>query len=170
MVSPYGFAPSRREWRPARESGGGLVAEYDLLGKGRTVVGVNALRGSDQIGSRTMTGVYSRLGFGSWGILAEHDFTQRQLHQSYRGVRFNQQATYVQAFRYLREWLLTSVIIERLNVAQPFAEQLWAYKGEVSLRLSSNWTVGLRAGVQRNAMNGALTPTATLQLAMKTVR
>lgn len=169
MFSPFAFSPSYRETRLARESGGGAVAEFDLGRSGKRVVGFNGVRGSDRIGSRTMAGVFARLGFGSWGILAEHDLTNRRLSAAFRGARFGQHASYLQAFRYWREWLATSVIVERLSVQQPYAEHLWAFKGEVSARLSSNWTVGLRAGTQRDFRTGALSPVASLQLAMKTV-
>ena len=166
LVAPFAYAPSHREPRLARESGGGLLAEVDLLGKGKTIVGINALRGNDHLGHRSMTGAYTRLGFGSWGILAEHDFTQRHLNQA---AKFGQHATYLQTFRYWKEWLATSVIVERLSVQQPYTEHLWAYKGEVSARLSSQFTVSLRAGVQRDVRSGALSPIAAVQLTVKTV-
>jgi hypothetical protein len=166
LIAPYAFAPSYREPAPARESGGGLMAEVDLLGKGKTIVGVNGLRGSDHLGHRAMTGIYTRLGFGSWGVLAEHDFTQRRLNQS---ASFMQHASYLQPFRYWREWLVTSVIVERLSVQHPYAEHLWAYKGDVTARISSNFAVSFRAGVQRDVRTGTLSPTALVQLTMKTV-
>ncbi|MBY0504735.1 MAG: hypothetical protein K2X03_12550 [Bryobacteraceae bacterium] len=166
LVTPFAFAPSYRELRQARESGGGVLAEIDLLGKGKTIVGVNALRGEDQLGRRAMTGVYTRLGFGAWGVLAEHDFTQRRLLQT---VHFGQHASYLQAFRYWREWLVTSAVVERLSVGRPYAENLWAYKGEVAARLSNQVTVSLRAGVQRDMRSGIFTPIASVQLGMKTV-
>ncbi len=153
LVAPFAFAPSYRELRPARESGGGLMAEADLLGKGKTIVGINALRGNDHLGHRSMTGLYTRLGFGSWGILAEHDFTRRRLNQA---ARFNQQASYLRTFYYWREWLVPSVVLERLTVQRPYAENLWAYKGDVSASLSNRFTIGLRAGVQRDFRTGTL--------------
>lgn len=170
MASPFAFAPSGRETRLARESGGGVMAEYDLLGKGKTVVGFNGLRGSDGLGVRTMSGLYTRLGFGAWGILAEHDFTGRRFHQSMRDVRFGQQTSYFQGFRYFREWLLVSGIVERLTVGNPYPEHLWALKGEVSARLSNNFTVGIRAGGQRDFRTGVVSPVAALQVTMKTVQ
>jgi hypothetical protein len=170
MVTPFAYAPSGRENSLARESGSGLLAEYDLLGRGKTVVGFNGMRGSDRTGVRTMSGIYTRLGFGAWGILAEHDITERRFHQPTRDVQFGQQASFLQGFRYFREWFITSVIVERLSVGRPYAEHLWAFKGEVSARLSSNWTVGLRAGAQRDFRTGAVSPAVTLQVAMKTVQ
>jgi hypothetical protein len=170
QVAPFAFAPSGREPAPIRESGGGVLAEYDLLGKGKTIVGVNALRGSDRIGNRTVAGLYTRLGFGSWGILAEHDITSRSLHRPYRGAEFGQNADYLQVFVYPREWLLLSAITERLGVENPYSEKLWAYKGEVAARLSGNISLGMRLGAQRDARTGAVTPVASVQLAMKTVQ
>jgi hypothetical protein len=169
LASFYGFAPSGREPEPIRESGGGLLAEYDLLGKGKTVVGINSLHGSDRIGNRTLTGVYTRLGFGKWGFLGEHDFTARQLRASYGRARFGQHASYGQLFYYPREWMAISGIVERLSVERPYAENLMAYKGELSMRMSSNWSIGLRGGMQRDQATGRMTPIASIQLAVKTV-
>lgn len=169
MLSPFAFAPSGLEPRPARERGAGLLAEFDLLGKGKSVVGVNALRGSDLIGNRNFTGVYTRLGFGAWGILAEHDSTRHDLFRSRGGHTFYQQATYGQIFYYWREWLSTSWIAERLSIQQPYAEHLWAYKGEIGARLSSNCSVNLRAGVQRDVRSRVLSPLLAIQVSVKTV-
>src|SRR5262245_60225419 len=74
---PFVFAPGTEELSKVREKGGGMLAEYDLLGKGTTIVGVTALRGSDRLGRRAVGGGYTRLGFGRFGILAEHDITRR---------------------------------------------------------------------------------------------
>lgn len=169
LVAPYAFAPSGREPRNGRESGGGLMAEVDVLGKGKTVVGVNGLHGSDRLGNRTMTGVYTRLGFGAWGILAEHDVTNHSLHAWQGGRSFDQHASYGQFFYYWKEWLVTSLIVERLEVANPFPEHLYAFKGELGARMSANWSVNLRAGVQRDFRTSVLSPVVSLQVSGKTV-
>lgn len=169
LASPFAFAPSGREPLQIREKGGGLLAEYDLLGKGKTIVGVNGLHGSDRIGNRNLAGLYARLGFGKWGAFAEHDYTLRQLHASAGSARFGQNVSYGQLFYYPREWMAISAIAERLNVQRPYLETLMAYKGELSMRLSSNWTIGLRGGMQRDQRTGGLTPIASIQLAAKTV-
>src|SRR4029434_485858 len=101
-VAPFVFAPGPRESSSTREKGGGAVAEYDLLGKGATIVGMTALGGSDHMGERMVVGPYARLGFGSWGVLAEHDITRRNL---VAGPRPNQNASYLQVFYYPREWV-----------------------------------------------------------------
>jgi hypothetical protein len=100
------------------ESGGGLLAEFDIFGKQRSVAGVNLLRGSAALGNRTMIGPYARFGFGRWGFLAEHDITDRTLKTgSYSS--FRQTATYGQLFWAAREWLVPSLIVERLRVDRP---------------------------------------------------
>lgn len=169
LVSPFLFAPSGREPRLGRERGGGLLAELDLAGKGKTVVGLNALRGSDQLGNRNLTGIYTRLGFGAWGILAEHDLTRHSRNLAFGGGIFNQQATYGQLFYYWREWLVTSFITERLTVQAPFQERLWAYKGEVGARMSANWSVSFRAGLQRDTLSRVYSPVVAIQFSAKTV-
>lgn len=169
LLSPFVFAPSGRELAKGRERGGGLMAEFDLMGKGKTVVGVNALRGSDPLANRNLTGVYTRLGFGPWGILAEHDVTRRFTHKSFGNRVFDQHASYTQVFYYWREWLITSAIVERLSVQNPYAEHLWAYKGEIGARMSSNWSISVRAGVQRDLRTRALSPVASLQFTAKSV-
>lgn len=169
LAAPFVFAPSGHEAPAAREKGEGVMAEYDLVGHGKTVLGANVIRGSDSAGKRLMSGIYARLGFGNWGILAEHDETSRRMNSPQLDVRFRQHASYLQVFFYPREWFAISGITERLSVERPYAESIWAYKGDASLRLSSNWTVGLRAGAQRDGINGIWTPIASVQLAVKTV-
>jgi hypothetical protein len=165
-VAPFVFAPGRRESSSTREKGGGVVAEYDLLGKGATIVGMTALRGSDSTGERMVVGPYARFGFGRWGILAEHDITRRNL---VAGSQPNQSASYLQVFYYPREWVAVSGIAERVSVENPYPENLRAYKGELSLRLSGNVAVGFRSGVQQNLNTGTLTPIASAQFTLKSV-
>lgn len=168
-ASSYAFTNNPNEPANVREKGGGMLAEYDLFGNGRTVVGTQNLRGTEPAGSRNLFGAYTRLGFGRWGILAEHDVTRRKFETDTERVGFDQSATYGQLFVYPREWLALAAVVERLNVEAPHHERLWAYKGEFSMRFSPNWTLSGRAGVQRNALTGAHTPIASVQLALKPV-
>lgn len=165
---PYAFAPRETGADPIRERGGGLLAEYDVLGNGRTVVGTNLLRGSDPLSRRFMTGIYTRLGFGRWGILAEQDFTHRHLLGT-AATSMGQRASYVQGFVAFREWLVGSAIYERLSVDAPFPEQLSVERLEISARWSPNFTTGLRTGVQYDHRTGRASPVITVQLAWKTV-
>jgi hypothetical protein len=65
-----------------------VLGEVDVLGKGRTVVGLNLLRAQARNGDRTLIGPYARLGFGRWGFLAEHDMTERSVKTASTPVTF----------------------------------------------------------------------------------
>lgn len=163
---PYGFGPSGHETVTERESGGGALAEYDVMGNQKAIVGVNVLRGAAAAGDRRLAGTFARLGFGRWGILAEHDVTDRTLATK---AAFRQQASYAQTFFAVREWLVASLIAERLRVAAPYRESLNAGKVEVSARISSLLTIGVNFRMQQNTVTHAWSPSAAIQLAMKTV-
>ncbi|HZR29121.1 MAG TPA: hypothetical protein VFA71_10085, partial [Terriglobales bacterium] len=168
QITPYAFAPAGPEESDERESGAGSLAELDLLGKGSTVVGANALHGSSRSVHRTMVGPYARLGFGAWGILAEHDITQRKLTD--RPANFLQHASYAQLFWYPREWLVLSVIGEQLKVGRPFPAHLYDGRFEVTSRLSNHVTLGLTSRLEHNVITRQRTRSVALQLALKTVQ
>lgn len=167
QVSPFFFAPSGEEKSGFGERGGGTLAEFDLLGNHKTIVGVSLLRGSSQKADRGLAGVYTRLGFGRWGIFAEHDVTDRTLREASRAT-FRQHASYAQVFWAAREWFVISLVGERLTVEAPFREKLAAGKVEVAARLTSQVSLGASTRVQRNALTGQWGLSAALQLAMKT--
>jgi len=165
-VSPYFFAPGGNERSGFHETGGGGLAEFDVLGHGRTVVGVNALHGTSRLLDRTMVGPYARLGFGKWGIFAEHDITARTLLQT--ATSFGQDASYGQVFWAVKEWLVPAVAGERLTVERPYRESLLAVGAQVTARLTPQFTVSMGARIQHNQLTGRTSPAFTLQLAMKT--
>ena len=115
-----------------------------------------------------MIGPYFRLGFGKWGILGEHDVTQRK--RTLPAIaNFRQSATYGQIFWAPREWLVPSLIAERLTVARPFREDRLGGRLEVAARLTSEATLGISTRVQRDFVTGRYTRTFLLQIAMKTL-
>ncbi len=168
MVIPYALVRTGNEQSLGREAGGGTLAEFDVFGKGKTVVGVNFLRASATDANRRLFGVYTRLGFGSWGVFAEHDITDRTLKQS-SPVSFRQHATFAKVFWAAKEWLVLSLGAERLAVEKPFAEDLNAGMIGVSARLTPNFTIGAGARFQRNILTGKSTPSVVFQLKMKTL-
>jgi hypothetical protein len=101
-VNPYFFAPGGNERSGFHETGAGSLAELNRLGHGRTVVGVNGLRGTSRKLDRTLIGPYARLGFGKWGIFAEHHITMRTPVQT-STVSFRQDAGYGQIFWAVKE-------------------------------------------------------------------
>ena len=168
LVTPYAFGPGGNERAGMRESGGGLLAEYDLLGKQKTVAGVNVLHASAAAVDRTLVGPYARLGFGRWGILAEHDMTERSLKTG-ASSSFWQSTTYSQLFWAAREWLVPSLIVERLRVDRPYRESLDAAKIELAARLSPQVTITAGPRIQRDEISGRIARSVVFQLAMKTV-
>lgn len=168
QITSFAFGPSGHEAIGERESGAGTLAEFDLFGRQTTVVGMSFLRGRAGNGDRQTVGAYTRLGFGSWGILAQHDITDRT-REGPVDTSFRQQATYGQVFWAAREWLVLSAIGERLDVERPFRERLAGGKLEVSARLTSVATFGVSAGVQRDLLTRRMSPSVAMQLALKTV-
>jgi hypothetical protein len=169
QVAPFLFAPGGNDPSGEAEKGAGALAEFDVVGKGRTVVGVSVAHGVADNGDRRMLGAYARLGFGSWGILAEHDVTDRT-RPALTLAPFRQQATYGQLFWAMREWLVASAIGERLTVQQPFAERLAAGKLELNARLTSQASIGVSAKVQRSLLTNRTATSVMLQAAFKAVR
>jgi hypothetical protein len=166
---PYVFAPGGNEADGEREFGGGFLYEFDVLGRQRTVVGVGLLHGDAASGSRDVATGYVRLGFGSWGLLAEHDWTDRT-REGPTTVEFRQQASYAQLFWAIREWLVASAIGERLEVGAPFQQRLIAGRLELAARLASQATIVAGGRIERDQLTGRQTPAVTLQLALKTAR
>lgn len=171
QVMPFVYAPGGNEAGGEHETGAGTLAEFDLFGAGKTVVGMQVLRGTATNGDRRMVGAYARLGFGPWGILAEHDVTRRTRDAPVAlPGSFTQQASYAQVFWALREWLVASAIGERLTVEQPFAEHLTAGKLELAARLTNQASVGITARAQRNQLARVWSKAVAVQLAVKTAQ
>jgi hypothetical protein len=168
-VMPFVYAPGGNEPSGDAESGGGSLAELDVLGNSRTIAGFTVQRGTAGNGDRRMVGAYTRLGFGPWGILAEHDITDRTRNGPTLAA-FRQTATYGQVFWAVREWLVASGIGERIRVETPFAQHLAAGKAEVAVRLSSQATIVVGARFERNLITRRLAKTAVVQTAIKTVK
>jgi hypothetical protein len=100
--------------------------------------------------------------------LAEHDITDRTLKT---GVfaSFRQTASYGQVFWAAREWLVASIIGERLRVESPYQEHLNAAKFDLTARLSSQATVSIGPRLQWDPVTGRITRSVVFQLAIKTV-
>lgn len=168
LVTPYAYGPGGNEKAGWHESGGGALAEFDVLGNHRTVAGVNLLHGTSAMGDRNLLGPYVRLGFGKWGILGEHDVTGRTLKTGTLGS-FRQNTTYGQLFWAAREWLVPSLIVERVEVGGPFREQLNAAKIELAARLTSQVTITAGPRIQRDQLTGRISRSVVFQLAVKSV-
>ena len=114
-----------------------------------------------------MIGGYTRLGFGRWGILAEHDVTDRT--RTALAQSFTQNASFAQVFFAAREWLVLSGIGERLRVERPFAERRNAGQVEVSARLAPQATIVLGTRFEKDLVTNRLAKSLILQMAFKSV-
>ncbi len=166
-VTPFVYAPGDNEDSNAREKGAGTLAEL-VFAQEHAVVGMSFLNGTAPVGDRQMVGGYVRMGFGNWGVLAEHDFTDRT-NVSPLAASFGQSASFGQVFWAAEEWLVFSATAERLHVETPFEERLLAGKLEVAARLASQATLGVSARLQRDQISGRLSASVMLQAALKTV-
>jgi hypothetical protein len=164
---PFVYGGAGNESRRERERGAGSLAEFDIAGNHRTVLGTTIQHASSDNGDRSLIGAYARVGFGKWGVLAEHDVTNRR-----RGAAsqpFRQDASYAQIFWAARDWLVASGTGERLRVDAPFTERLTAGKAEIAARFTSHATVTIGARVEHNAASGRITKAVAIQLALKTI-
>jgi len=168
LISPYVYGPGGNERSGFHESGGGMLAEFEVTGNHRTVAGVNFLDGHAALEDRRMVGPYARLGFGKWGFLAEHDVTDRTLKTGSL-ASFRQTASYGQLFWATREWLVASVIGELLRVEKPYVEHLNATKFDLAARISSQATISVGPKLQWDPISGRLTKSILFTLAVKTV-
>jgi len=166
-LAPFVYGPGGNEAPGEGEKGGGTLAEF-VAGQ-RTVLGATVLKGTAPAGDRRMLGAYVRLGFGRWGVLAEHNRTERT-REALAGTSVMQDASYGQLFWAAREWLVLSAIGERLHVDQPFEEKALAGKLDLTARLAPQATIGVNARVQRDQITGRLSTSVMLQAAFKTAR
>jgi hypothetical protein len=168
-LAPFVYGPSGNEAPGEGEKGGGSLAEFVLGAQQRVVLGGTVLKGSAPNGDRQLLGGYVRLGFGRWGILAEHDRTDRT-RETVAGTSLVQNASYGQVFWAAQEWLVLSATGERLQVDAPAAERALAGKFELTARLASQASVGVSTRVQRDQITGRVSTSLTLQAALKTAR
>ncbi len=83
---------------------------------------------------------------------------------------FWQSASYGQLFWAAREWLVPSLIVERLRVDRPYQERLDAVRMELSARLSPQVTISAGPRIQRDEISGRLTRSIVFQVGFKTAR
>jgi hypothetical protein len=140
-VTPYVFGPGFDESQAEQQYGGGVLAGMDVW-KEHAVVGVTARRSTSDAFDRRSLGAYARLGFGRWGVLAEHDFTSRvtargALPASDHLVGFTQ--LYVAPV----EWFVTYLTLDNVAVSGPGDRHVYRLSPSASMRISDNLTVVL---------------------------
>lgn len=82
---------------------------------------------------------------------------------------FRQTASYGQLFWAAREWLVPSLVVERLRVDRPYEQRLGAVKLDLAARLSRQFTISAGPRIQRDEISGRISRSIVFQVAMKTV-
>jgi len=137
-ATPYVFGPGLDEDRQVRQHGAGALAGVDVW-KHRAIVGLAARASRSDAFDRDALGGYARLGFGRWGILAEHDFTSRTAVSA--GAPAAGYVTgYTQLFAAPFEWLVTSLIVDDAKTTGPGAKRVFRVAPTAQLRFSEHLT------------------------------
>jgi len=168
-ITPYAYAPGGNEAAGDAEHGAGALAEIDVPGTRRVVAGVSLRTGVADAGDRQTVGGYARVGFGRWGLFAEHDLTSRT-RDALPASSVDQSASFAQVFWAMREWFVVSATGERLVVDAPYEEHRTGGKMALSARLSRVATLAVSGGVQKNGLTGAYSKTFAVQAAFKTIQ
>jgi hypothetical protein len=168
QVTPYAFGPGGDEERSVRQHGGGILAGIDMF-KHRAVVGVSGRASRAEAFDRNTAGVFARLGFGKWGVFAEHDVTSRMTRAE--AVPTAQYvAGFTQVFFAPWEWFVTSVAAENIVVEGAGARRLYRLSPAAQVRVSENLTVIFNTRDELARLDGPTSRTYSVQVAVKTVQ
>jgi hypothetical protein len=168
-ITPYLFGPGGDEAANMQQYGAGVVAGVDVW-KQRAVLGITArsAHALKEAGlDRRSIGAFARLGFGAWGILAEHDVSSRTA-ESVASTRYL--AGHTQVFFAPVEWLVASLGAEHLVVDGPRASHVYRFAPGIQARLSNNLTLIFNTRDVFTGAEAGRTRTYSLQIAVKSVQ
>jgi hypothetical protein len=171
QVTPYLFAPGGDEPREAQQYGGGVLGGVDLW-QHHAVLGLSTRIASGTTSDRHSVGAFARLGFGKWGILAEHDLTARDpIGSAADAADTRHLAGHTQVFFAAKEWLVTSLAAEHL-VIDGLARPTHTYRitPSVQARLTQNVTVIVNMRDVFTDARSARSRTFAAQVAVKSVQ
>jgi len=168
QFAPYVFGPGFDEDRAQRQHGGGAVGGVELWNH-QIVLGLAGRVSRSDAFDRESAGAFARLGFGRWGILAEHDLTSRVTTDPAADL-VKYVTGYTQLFVAPVEWFVPSLIVDEVVVEGTGAKRLYRLSPALSMRISENLTVvfSTRDDVLRGT--GANTRTYSVSVAVKTVQ
>jgi hypothetical protein len=167
QFTPYVYGPGGDEAAGSREYGAGVVAGVDVW-RQHAIVGMTARTGRADASSRQSAGAYARLGFGKWGVLAEHDLTSRTPRATDTpATQFL--AGHTQVFAAPYEWLVTSLGVEHLVVSGARDSHVYRLAPTVQARLSSNITAIFYTRDVFTGVTSTRSRTYGVQVAVKTV-
>lgn len=167
QLAPFVFGPGGDEDPRLQQYGVGTLAGVDVW-KHRAIVGVSLLDSRSDAFDRRSVGAYTRLGFGRWGIMAQHELTGRSSTAA-NPVTTQYIAGHTQVFFAAKEWLVTSLGAEELAVDGITHSRAYRLAPGVQLRASENLTVSF---TMRDVFAGVSTGrsrTFSVLVAVKTV-
>jgi hypothetical protein len=178
-VTAYAYGPGSSNALDRRSRGAGVLGEMQFFSN-HLVLGVSARRALEDTVvaepqetrptlTRQIVGGYTRMGYGKWGLLAEHEFTRRTISANPQAAP-DRYAGYTQLFFAPKEWLVLSAIGEQSRDTATTTARTFRWRPEVQARLSSNITI--TASARTDSPRGAMGPSRIylVQLAMKTVQ
>ena len=138
QVTAYGYGPDGIETdRQFRARGGGAVVGANVW-RDRAVVGVTTRVSKADVFDRTNAGVFARWGITEkWGILAEHDVTQRT---SGAGAEFTHLAGRSEVFYVPFDWLQTALSVDHVTTSG--GDNSVRFSPSADIRLTSNIKLG----------------------------
>lgn len=167
QVTPYAFGPGADENVRLRQWGAGALAGVDVW-KGRAIVGVSGLDSRSPAFNRRSVGAYARLGFGRWGVLAEHELTGRSSTDT--TVQTTQYvAGHTQVFFAPYEWLVTSLGAEELTMHGAATGRAYRLAPAAQVRVSENLTVAFTMRDVFAGVSTGRTRTFSILVAVKTM-
>ena len=170
QLTPFVFGPGGDEDPRLQQWGVGALAGVDVW-KQRAVVGVSLLDSQSPAFDRRSVGAYARLGFGRWGILAQHELTGRSSTATAADSLTTQYVSgHTQVFFAAKEWLVTSLGTEELIVDGLTQSRAYRLAPSIQLRASENLTVSF---TMRDTFAGATngrSRTFSVLAAVKTVK
>ena len=167
QLTPFAFGPGSDEDVRLRQWGAGALAGVDVW-KQRAIVGVSVLNSRSPAFDRRSVGAYARLGFGRWGVLAEHELTGRS--SSDTTLPSTQYvAGHTQVFYAPYEWLVTSLGAEELSMHGLSTGRAYRLAPGAQVRVSENLTVAVTMRDVFTGISAGRSRTFSVQVAVKTV-
>ena len=168
QVTPYAFGPGGGEDPRLRQWGVGGLAGVDVW-KHKAIVGVSALDSRSAAFNRRSMGAYARLGFGRWGVLAEHEITGRSA-TDVTAQTTQYVAGHTQVFFAPYEWLVTSLGAEEVATHGATVSHAFRLAPGVKVRVSENLTAVFTMRDVFSGLSAGRTRTYSVGLAVKTVQ
>jgi hypothetical protein len=167
QLTPYAFGPGGDEDPRLRQWGAGALAGVDVW-KQRAIVGVSGLDSRSLAFNRRSVGAYARLGFGRWGVLAEHELTGRSTTDA-TAQTTQYIAGHTQVFFAPYEWLVTSLGTEELATHGAARGHAYRLAPGAQIRVSENLTAVFTLRDVFSGVSTGRSRTCSIQLAVKTV-